>query len=518
MTDPQDPITSLRAWVNYSTSGSGGPWNPIAGPIFGSTNPHSVTWAVPLVDTTSAYVNVTVVDPAGNRAWGVTPVAVIDSTGPSVSGRTPPNGSSGIPISTNIIVTFDEAMNRTATARPAAAALQDPVSFAWIPVTYTWSPGDTVLTMDPVPTLAPLTIYRASINVSAMDASDPGNALSAASAWTFTTETGADLTPPQISNVAATPPVVEYPAPVNVSATITDNDAVGQAFVNVILPDATGLNHSMTFISGSTWAWAQPYPLLGSYLYRVDAVDPSGNWNRSAQGAFTVQDTTAPAVSNAAASPSPAEVYEPVNITVSVSDLLLATVDVAVNGTNYSMAPGAVAGTRYRLFTPMTAQAYPFVVWAGDSSGNFASASGTVTAQDTKAPPMPMGLSATVVGSAIQLSWSGVSAPDMDGYKLYRSTSSSGPFTTRVGPATISGTAYTDQSGQPGVTYYYVVTSVDAGGRESIPSNVASATVPTAPGTDFTPVIIAGVAIAIILAGLAVALLLRRRREQPPKS
>ncbi|TLZ59662.1 MAG: hypothetical protein E6K13_09505, partial [Methanobacteriota archaeon] len=40
MTDPQDPVTSLQAWINYST---GGPWSPVAGPIQGTSNPHSVS-------------------------------------------------------------------------------------------------------------------------------------------------------------------------------------------------------------------------------------------------------------------------------------------------------------------------------------------------------------------------------------------------------------------------------------------------------------------------------------------
>lgn len=526
MTDPQDPVTSLNAAIAYSPTSANGPWILIAGPIPGTTNPHTYTWTVPFLNDTSVFVNVSAMDPLGNVGWAVTGISEIDSAQPCVIGRAPANGAMGVPLSTNVIVTFDEAMNRGATGASATAALQDLSSLAWIPVTYSWSSGDTVLTMDPVPILSPTTLYRASINVSAMDASDPGNRLCAASAWTFTTATGADVTKPQISNIAATPPTVEYPFPVDVSATITDNDAVAAAFVSVIRPDTSRLNLSMSFISGNTWSRSPAYATvppnfastIGNYLFNVEAVDPSGNWNRSAQGTFTVQDTTAPAISNLVAMPSPAEAYAPVNVTVTVSDPFLASVDVVVNGTNASMAPGAVLGTWYRLFTPMVVQAYPIVVWAGDAAGNFDSASGTVTAQDTTAPPMPMGLTATVVGNAIQLSWTGVSAPDLAGYQLYRSTSSSGPFTTQVGPATISGIAYTDQGVVPGVTYYYVVKAVDTGARESMQSNVASGTVPTTTAADVTPWIIAGVAIAIIIAAILVAFLLRRRRAEPPKT
>ena len=87
-----------------------------------------------------------------------------------------------------------------------------------------------------------------------------------------------------------------------------------------------------------------------------------------------------------------------------------------------------------------------------------------------------------------------------------------------MGPANITGAVYIDQTGQPGVTYYYAVTSVDMGGRESGHSNVASATLPVPPGFDVVPVILGGVAIAIIVAALAVVLVLRRRRDEPPKT
>src|SRR2546422_2579749 len=524
MTDPDDSVTALRAWVNYTT---GGPSTPIAGPIVGSTNPHSVTWSVPRLNATSVFVNVTVVDPAGTHGWAVTPAFLIDSKAPSVSGQTPPNGSSVISTTTNVIVTFNESMNRTATATPATATLQDTASLAWIPVTYSWSGGDTVLTMDPVPTLSPTTMYRASINVSATDASDPGNPLSQASAWSFTTASGADLTKPQISNVVRSPPVAEFPAPVGVTATLTDNDIVSSAYVNETRPDATLLNLTLPIDSGNTWGRAQVYAtappsflsMIGNYLFTVEAVDPSGNLNRSAQGTFTVRDTTPPAISYLAATPSPAEVYEPVNITVTVSDPFLVSVYLVANGTNSSMIPIPASSVWYVRFTPMTVQAYPLVVWPGDRRPNYGSLTGTVQAQDTKPPPVPMGLVATVIGASIQLTWMEISPPpDLAGFKLYRSTSVSGPFTTPIGPANITGTVYVDQTAQAGTRYYYAVTSLDSGGRESAHSNVASATVPAGLGVDLTPVIIGVVTLAIIATALTIVLLLRRRREQPPKT
>ena len=281
--------------------------------------------------------------------------------------------------------------------------------------------------------------------------------------------------------------------------------------------DGTAVDHSILINAPHADETTPPdyLKMIGSYVFRVAAVDASGNWNRSPPQSFTVRDTTPPVIANLAASPSPAEVYEAVNVTVAVSDPFLVTPSIVVNGTNASMNPGATPGTWYTRFVPNAVQVYTFVVWANDRRGNVNSSSGSVSARDTKAPPMPTGLTATLVGGAIQLSWNPVYPPDLDGYRLNRSTSPSGPF-TQVRITLITGTTFTDRAVDPGVTYYYVVTAVDVRGHASMASNTASVAVPPS-AADLTP-IIAGIAIGIVVAALAVALLLRRRRAQPPKT
>ena len=88
-----------------------------------------------------------------------------------------------------------------------------------------------------------------------------------------------------------------------------------------------------------------------------------------------------------------------------------------------------------------------------------------------KAPPAPTGLTATVGGPS--LSWT-ESAGDTGGTNVYRSTSSSGPFTKIANVA--QGTATFTDSGSltAGTTYYYYVTAVGAGG-ESAASSTANA-------------------------------------------
>ena len=511
MTDPNDPVTALVAYLNYT---NGGAPVPIAGPVPGTANPHRVPWTLPLVDSTNVVVNVTVIDPAGNKGWASQPVPRVDSTAPSVVERVPAQGSTGISTATNVIATFGEAMNTTATANPASVALQDTVTSASVPVTYSWNPANTVLTLDPVSNLAPNRMYTAVVNQTAKDASDPGNPLSAVSMWSFTTGSGADITKPRVLGVSASPATQEWGLATNVTASITDDDRVASAWVIVTYPDSSVTNRSMAFASGTTWFRDEAYAELGSYLFHVDAVDPSRNWNRSGSGSFQVRDTTAPAI-GAPSVTSPAEVYTSVNVTMVATDPFLGAVGIDIAGVlNESMTFDASSGRWFKAFAPTAVRTYTFVISATDTSGNLATRSGSFDVVDTRPPPVPQNLQAQVAAGniGIELTWDAVSAPDLAGYNVYRDTSSSGAFATQVANGT-GGTAYRDDTAQAGVTYYYRVTAVDVRGHESNPSNIGSAAIPLPP-TDVVPYVIAGAGIAVVIAALLAFLVVRRRRQK----
>ena len=149
--------------------------------------------------------------------------------------------------------------------------------------------------------------------------------------------------------------------------------------------------------SGNSWVSSVAYPQLGDYVFAIEAVDPSGNWNRSAQGSFRVDDTTPPTIGSVTAVPSPAEVYLPAKISALVSDpFLLPPVAIVLDGTNYTMTLNTTTGRYERTFTPDQVRAYTFTIWAIDGSGNPASHVGAVDVQDTIPPQMPTGLVATV--------------------------------------------------------------------------------------------------------------------------
>jgi fibronectin type 3 domain-containing protein len=81
------------------------------------------------------------------------------------------------------------------------------------------------------------------------------------------------------------------------------------------------------------------------------------------------------------------------------------------------------------------------------------------------------------VQHAVSLSWTSSTSAGVVGYNLYRGTVSGGPYTQIV--SRDSAPTYSDNTVVGGQTYFYVVTSVDGSGAESVYSNQAQAVVPT---------------------------------------
>ena len=75
------------------------------------------------------------------------------------------------------------------------------------------------------------------------------------------------------------------------------------------------------------------------------------------------------------------------------------------------------------------------------------------------------------------LSWTASKSSRVIGYNVYRGSQSGGPY-SRLNPALVAGTSYTDATVQAGQTYYYVATAVNSRDVESSHSNQAQAVVP----------------------------------------
>jgi hypothetical protein len=107
--------------------------------------------------------------------------------------------------------------------------------------------------------------------------------------------------------------------------------------------------------------------------------------------------------------------------------------------------------------------------------------SGTVTitsnASDSKLTVALSGTGISASSQDVQLNWVASSSAEVEGYNVYRSSMSGGPY-AKIVTSPVSGTEYTDATVAVGSRYYYVVTSVNTEGIESAPSNQTAVTIP----------------------------------------
>jgi len=111
-------------------------------------------------------------------------------------------------------------------------------------------------------------------------------------------------------------------------------------------------------------------------------------------------------------------------------------------------------------------------------------------AQQPSAPTLGSGKGTLTVQPAqpgtnhgIGLTWTAPSNCSGCTYNAYRGTSTGAEnYTSPVNTSPITTTTFLDQTGTAGTTYYYTVTAKN-GTIEGVPSNEASASYPTVPGS-----------------------------------
>jgi hypothetical protein len=100
----------------------------------------------------------------------------------------------------------------------------------------------------------------------------------------------------------------------------------------------------------------------------------------------------------------------------------------------------------------------------------------TSTASNSPTTVATSGTGVAGASHSVVLTWN-PSTDTVAGYKVYRATTSGGPY-TELGTNLDASASFTDNSANSGMTYYYIVTAVDSLGNESAYSNQVSATVP----------------------------------------
>ena len=115
------------------------------------------------------------------------------------------------------------------------------------------------------------------------------------------------------------------------------------------------------------------------------------------------------------------------------------------------------------------------VAFAPTTTGVF---SGSVSVASTASnSPLSIPLSGSgVAAHKANLTWA-PSTSAVSGYNVYRGTQKGGPYTKETS-SLVPGTTYTDLTVQTGLTYFYVLTSVQSNGAESAYSSEVPATIP----------------------------------------
>ena len=403
-----------------------------------------------------------------------------------------------------------------------------------------WSPvigpvAGNLTTFDWTAPVADTSAARLNI-VAANSFGETTSVLSAAFTLDSTPPTVATSTPDQgATNVPITANmIVTFSEPMNKVAT---GDATVVALFDVDLttwvPLAPSWDGPGVVLTGDPVAVLRPngnYSLFVNASAR-DAADPGLTMTAAYSADFrtsAVADATPPVIASATATPDPQFSGLVVNVTAIVTDNVgLAPVAVNVSqpdGTplNLTMAAGLGNAWSVEHAWPQVG-AHSFVVWAFDTSGNFASRPGsfTIVAADTTPPEIahtsPAGLFRIGTGTGILIeatvtdAGSGVSVVKIDYVDVNGQHSNS--TMNLIGADTYRFAI--PMPNEPGDITYFIYAE-DAAGNTNLTA-LFTLTVEGAAGFDAT-LLVALVLVAVV-ALVAVALLLRRRRKkgaEPP--
>ncbi len=146
--------------------------------------------------------------------------------------------------------------------------------------------------------------------------------------------------------------------------------------------------------------------------------------------------------------------------------------NVGVTGAAFSTI-GVASG---EMLTPN--QSVTLTVQFAPSTGGAINGSVTISSDATNSPAT-VSVSGTGVATThtVGLAWT-ASTSTISGYNVYRGTTPSGPYPTKLNSSLVGSIQFTDNTVTSGQTYYYVVTAVDSNNVESTFSNQATAIIP----------------------------------------
>ncbi|MBA3589996.1 N,N-dimethylformamidase beta subunit family domain-containing protein, partial [Methylibium sp.] len=250
-----DPTTTLPAGT-YTATLKGGSSNPTVKDAAGNPLPADVTWSFAVA-------------------------AAGDTMPPTVTATVPSSGATGVSRTNNLQVTFSEGLD-SATVNTSTFELRDP-SNTLVPMAVTYSATNRRATLNPTPTLAPLTTYTVTVKGGATDPRVKdlaGNALVATLTWSFTTQP--DTTPPTVSAVSPVNGAVFVSRTVNITATFSeaiDATTISTNTFELRDPANTLVPASVTYNATNRRATLNPAPTLAAgstytVIVKGGATDP----------------------------------------------------------------------------------------------------------------------------------------------------------------------------------------------------------------------------------------------------
>ncbi len=216
----------------------------------------------------------------------------------------------------------------------------------------------------------------------------------------------ADTVAPVVTSLRILPSSPQVAANATLVATVHDDQAVVQSWLDVRCQGGYHENVTMQRGAVTRWRHTQAYPRMGLYVARVWAFDAAGNVG-SRLLRFSVVDTTPPAVSDLSATPSRQVPGGTVDVSARVTDasgVARAEVTlVAPNGTSsgpFAMALNASDGRNHYGATFDSAGTWTFVVTATDIASNANRVTGTFDIAAPEGEGLAAATAVLVTGSA----------------------------------------------------------------------------------------------------------------------
>lgn len=218
------------------------------------------------------------------------------------------------------------------------------------------------------------------------------------------------------------------------------------------------------------------------------AVGCGGGGSTQASGGTAPTPTPSPAPSPAPTPGSPSLTATPGSLnfgTVALHTTVNQTIKITNSGASVNISQDNLSGSG--LSTGLTT---PFTLNAGQSVNaqitflpNTAGAINgglVLMSNGSTVLTVPIqGSGVTPVPHTVAITWNASTSSGVQGYNVYRSVVSGGPYTKISPTLTATTLSFNDLSPVSGQTYFYIVTAVDGSGVESLASKEVTVTIPT---------------------------------------